>query len=178
MKPTFTQHRQLSILEPILSDRLNPKHELCILSQRIDWEFLNKKLSVYFDEKWGARAKPVRLVVGLLILQSWYDFSDRQVVKMWAENPYWQVFCGSDFLEMSCPVSASSFCRWRLRLGEEGMEVILKMTIDLARKNKLVSRASLKKVIVDTTVMPKNITYPTDAKLYYRALTTLVRHAR
>jgi IS5 family transposase len=36
----------------------------------------------------------------------------------------------------------------------------------------------LKKVIVDTTVMEKNISYPTDAKLYKRGIETLVRMAK
>jgi len=42
----------------------------------------------------------------------------------------------------------------------------------------VVKVTSLKKVIVDTTVMPKNITYPTDGKLYYRGVQMLCKMAK
>ena len=42
----------------------------------------------------------------------------------------------------------------------------------------IVKESSFKNVIVDTTVMEKNIAYPTDARLYYKSLRKLVREAK
>ncbi len=41
-----------------------------------------------------------------------------------------------------------------------------------------VKPSSLERVSVDTTVQPKAIAHPTDARLYLRALNTLVRQAK
>ena len=44
-------------------------------------------------------------------------------------------------------------------------------------KSEAVAVKDLKKVIVDTTVMPKNIEFPTDSKLYDKARKRLVKLA-
>jgi IS5 family transposase len=144
----------------------------------IEWEFFEKEFSGLFVEKAGAPAKPVRLVVGILMLQQIGGYSDEGAIEEWVENPYWQFFCGYDFLEWNKPMDPSSLPRWRKRLGKDGMEKILQSTIRSAMKSGGVSARSLSKVIVDTTVMEKNITFPTDAKLYYMGIKTLVRMAK
>ena len=50
------------------------------------------------------------------------------------------------------------------------MNKILALTIKVAVKSEAVAVKDLEKVIVDTTVMPKNITFPTDSKLYDKAV--------
>lgn len=52
--------------------------------------------------------------------------------------------------------------------------MLLSKTIEAGKASGAVSDGSLKKVTVDTTVMEKDITYPTDAKLYERARQKLV----
>lgn len=54
------------------------------------------------------------------------------------------------------------------------MEKILSLTVSVAVKSEAVKVKDLKKVIVDTTVMPKNIEFPTDSKLYNKALLTII----
>ena len=55
------------------------------------------------------------------------------------------------------------------RVGEEGVEWLLTQTIEAGRKSGAIDESSLKRVAIDTTVMEKNIAYPTDARLYERA---------
>jgi IS5 family transposase len=55
--------------------------------------------------------------------------------------------------------------RWRKRVGKAGMEEILLKSIEAAVRVDLVKPESFTQVIVDTTVMQKAITHPTDAKL-------------
>ena len=57
------------------------------------------------------------------------------------------------------------------------MEKILSLTVFVAVKSEAVKVNDLKKVIVDTTVMPKNIEFPTDSKLYDKARERLVKLA-
>lgn len=149
---------------PWLSTMLNPSHELYQLARQIDWEFIENEFKVLFVEKIGAPAKPVRLVVGLMMLQHMYNFSDERVVDGWVENPYWQFFCGEQQLQWEVPLDPSSLPRWRKRIGKNGMNKILSETIKIALKTGAVNVTSLQKTIVDTTVMEKNITFPTDSK--------------
>jgi transposase, IS5 family len=178
MKPKRIDHTQGLLFQGRLSNQLDPAHHLRLLAELIDWKVLEGGLAPYFVADRGAPGKPVRLVVGLLMLQSMFQLSDAVVVERWIENGYWQFFCGYDHLQWDFPVDPSSLTRWRRRLGKEGMELILQQTVDAAKACGAVSKSSLKKAVVDTTVMPKNITFPTDSKLYYRALCALVRAAK
>lgn len=151
MKPIKTNQSQGSLFEPRLSNLLNPNHELILFSRLIDWEDLDKSLIVYFPHDNGAPAKPIRLITGLLILQHFYGLSDEQVVAGWVENPYWQFFCGYDYLQWKMPIDPSSLVNWRKRLGKDGLQKILNSTIKWALDVGAVTSNSLKNVIVDTT---------------------------
>jgi len=178
MQPKITDHSQGKLFQQRLSEQLNPKHKLFRLAHLIDWGSLNSEFQPLFSAQKGARAKPVRLVVGLLMLQSLFDCSDELVVEEWVENPYWQYFCGYDYLQWTLPLHPTSLVKWRKRLGVDSMEKILALTIGAALDADAAKKSSLRRVIVDTTVMPKNITYPTDAKLLYRAIQLLAKRAK
>jgi IS5 family transposase len=117
-------------------------------------------------------------MVGLLLLQYLHNLSDEAVVRSWVENPYWQYFCGYDFIQWDLPIDSSSLTNWRKRLGPERLEKILAMTVKVAVATGTVKQQDLKNVIVDTTVMPKNISFPTDSKLQNRSRIRLVKLAK
>jgi IS5 family transposase len=76
------------------------------------------------------------------------------------------------------PLSAKGNIRlpgsgWRGRIGEEGVEWLLTRTIRAGQKSGVIDDDSAKRVAVDTTVMEKNIAYPTDS-LYECARDQLV----
>lgn len=91
-----------------------------------------------------------------------HNLSDENVVPMWVENAYWQYFCGYDHLEWQLPIDPSSLTRWRQRLCDERLARILSMTLSVELEVGLVTSKELEMVIVDTTVIPKNIELPTD----------------
>ena len=180
MKPIQIDNRQGDIFRGRLSNELNPKHEMMILSKMIPWDSLESEFSdLYQSERnaGGQPPKPIRLMIGILLLQHLHNLSDEQVVRAWVENPYWQHFCGYDFLQWNFPINPSSLTRFRNRLGASRMEKILSLTVAVAVKSEAVKVKDLKKVIIDTTVMPKNIEFPTDSKLYDKARKKLVKLA-
>ena len=70
----------------------------------------------------------------------------------------------------------------RLPAGASGsdqkVETLLAATIQAGLDTGAVRPESLERISVDTTVQPKAITHPTDAKLYLKALQALVRQAK
>jgi IS5 family transposase len=129
MKPIKQNNQQCLLFQSRLSSQLSPNHPLIQLSKLIDWEPLEEEFSSFFVEKIGKPAKPVRLVVGILMLQHMYGISDENIVYRWVENAYWQYFCGYDYLQHKVPLHPTSLIRWRRRLGEEGLTKILGQTI-------------------------------------------------
>lgn len=90
-----------------LSVMLHQKHPLFILSHQIDWSVFEEAFSVlYCLDNWRP-AKPIRLMVGLLILKHLRNISDESVVEQWAENAYYQYFCGQQDFTPTAPCEAS-----------------------------------------------------------------------
>ncbi len=125
----------------------------------------------------GAPAKSVRLIVGLLYLKHAFNLSDDAVLERWVENPYWQYFCGFDTMQHEAPIHSTTLTKWRNRAGAERLNLLLQQTIDIALSEKQVSPKELSQVTVDTTVQEMNITYPTDSKIYHRAIEKLGKAA-
>jgi transposase, IS5 family len=63
----------------------------------------------------------------------------------------------------------SSLTRWRDRMGEERLAALIQESLSAATRTKRFKPSELSRVIVDTTIQPKNVTFPTDAKLLNRA---------
>jgi len=175
MRPKPLKQPQDQLFKNRLSDELNPEHELIQLGKAIPWDQIQSDVEPLFTEGQSRPPLPARLATGLMILQHIYNVSDEEVVRVWVENPYWQAFCGYDFLQWEFPAHPTSLTRWRQRLGPEGLEKVLKVSIGVALKTKTVTASELEKAIVDTTVMPKAITYPNDAKLVQRIIERIVR---
>jgi IS5 family transposase len=160
-----------------LREQINLKHPLVRLAGLINWERLGMLMSESFVSSRGRPASSPRLIAGLLYLQHAFDLSDEEVVWQWVENPYWQVFTGETYLQTEPPIDPSSLTRWRKRLGEAGVEELLAETIEAAKRAGVIKAASVKRVIVDTTVMPKAIAHPTDSRLLERCREHLVKAA-
>jgi len=178
MRPKpLKQELQDNLFKNRLCDELNPEHALIKLGKVIPWDQIQSDVEPLFTEGQSRPPLPTRLATGLMILQHLHDLSDEQVVLAWVENPYWQAFCGYEFLQWEFPAHPTSLTRWRQRLGPEGLEKVLKVSIGVALKTETVSETELEKTIVDTTVMPKAITYPNDAKLVQRIIERIVKAA-
>src|SRR6185437_6918399 len=65
--------------------------------------------------------------------------------------------------------SRTSARTWRKRLGDK-LESLLAESLRVAHEAGALRSQDLKRVTVDTTVQPKAITFPTDAKLLHAAI--------
>jgi len=164
MKGNSPDQKQQSFLYQGLKELLNPKEPMYQLSEKIPWEEIEKSFTKYYVE-FGRPSKPVRLMVSLMILKQMNNLGDETVISQWVQNPYWQYFSGEKIFQWKYPVEPSDLVHFRKRIGEEGVKKILEISIKLHGKS-----AMEKEVIVDTTVQEKNITYPTDVKLYRKII--------
>lgn len=113
----------------------------------------------------GRPRLPLRLMAGLLYLKNSFNLSDEELVQRWAENVYYQHFCGMEYFEPRLPCDATQIGRFRRAIGEEGLELLLKATIETAVDAKAIKPQELERVIVDSTVQEKAIAHPTDSRL-------------
>ena len=174
-----------------LDQMIDLRHPLAVLSKRLPWALLEaavapklardarpakqlsgEDLAGSFEGEFGGGVSPagrprmpVRLMISLLYLKNSFNLSDEELVERWAENVQWQFFSGMDYYEPRLPCDATQIGRFRRILGEDGLEQLLKFTIETAVNIKAIKPAELERVIVDTTVMEKAIAHPVDSRL-------------
>jgi len=162
-----------------LETMLDSRNPLFKLANLIDWASFESAFSPLFSGENGRPPKPVRLMVGLLILKHVRNVSDEQVVSQFSENAYYQYFCGMESFTIAPPCASTELVHFRHRIGEAGIEMILKESI---RVNLLIEERKKAEedqgkdgrgrkpdedqtAFIDSTVQEKNVTFPTDSKL-------------
>ena len=88
------------------------------------------------------------------------------------------VFCGEESFCHQLPFERSSLTRRRQRIGNEQLTAPLQESLSVAHKTGALATKDLERVAVDTTVQPKNVAFPTDARLMHKAIVMLGREAR
>ena len=168
---------QNDLFKARLDQIVDTDHALAKLGRAIDWRFLEKRFGAVYSDKTGHPPLPTRLMAGLSILKHMHDLSDEDLCARWVENPYYQLFCGEEFFRHKLTFDRSSLTRWRQRMGEK-LVALIQESLAVAMRTGAARPADFSKVIVDTTVQPKAVAFPTDAKLMHRARERLARLAR
>lgn len=169
-----------------LDEMIDIKHPLVVLSKRLPWGAIEQALAPHFARKarpglktatqdllgeheieFGAGVSPagrprlaIRLMASLQYLKNAFNLSDEELVQRWSENVVWQFFSGMTYYEPRLPCDPTQIGRFRRSLGEEGLEQLLKATIETAVEIKAIKPAELERVIVDTTVQEKAMAHP------------------
>lgn len=154
-----------------LGESLRADNRWMKLADLIEWEELETLYRAYFNAQRGRPAKDSRLVCGLLIVKHITTDSDEKVVERFLESPYVQWFCGYDTFVTNDEIDPSLLSKMRKRLGtkffKEFEDKLIKVLVD----RRIVKAGSH---LLDATVIPANIEYPTDVKLLNRARKWLV----
>ena len=173
MGPKTVVPQSGALFQQTLLEMISDRHPLVKLADTINWTEIERTFGAHFVSGTG---RP-RLVAGLLYLQHAYDCSDEAIINTWVENPYVQYFTGETYFQTESPLDSSRLTRWRKRIGEEGVERLLMVSIDAARQLGMMKEARVDRIIVDTTVMPKAIAHPTDSRLLEKSREHLVKLA-
>ncbi len=177
MRPKQQQKaRHDDLFRARLDQIINLKHELVVLAERIDWVWLDDELAGCFSDQ-GRPAEPVRFMIGMFMLKHTYGLSDEQTWDRWVQDPYFQYFTGEEFFQHALPHERSGMSHWRKRIGDR-LDILLAETLRVAHDAGALKKSDLARVTVDTTVQPKNVAFPTDAKLLETAIRQLGKLAR
>lgn len=160
-----------------LDQIVDMNHALAKLARKIDWGFLEGKFGAVYADVPGRPPLPTRLMAGLAILKHTFNLSDEALCERWVENPYYQLFCGEAFFRHDVPF-AHAMTRWRQRMGEDKIVALIQESLNVATRVGAAKPSDFTSIIVDTTVQPKAVAFPTDAKLMHRAREKLARLAK
>ena len=187
-----------------LDGMVDPRHPLAVLTARLPWQQIESVLMPYFarkDRPSGTAAaqdmlgehqlefgggvssagRPriaIRLMASLLYLKNSFNLSDEELVQRWSENVVWQFFSGMQYYEPRLPCDATQIGRFRTAIGEEGLEQLLKATIETAVQIKAIKPTEPERVIVDSTVQEKAVAHPVDSRLLEIARYQVVKAAK
>ena len=174
-----------------LDAMIDMRHSLVVLTAQLPWSRIEAALAPNFTHQdrtpkeertedllgehavqFGGGVSPagrprlsIRLMASLLYLKNSYDLSDEELVVRWSENVVWQYFSGQEYYEPRLPCDATQIGRFRRAIGEEGLEQLLKATIETAVEIKAIKPVEFERIIVDSTVQEKAITHPVDSRL-------------
>ena len=116
-------------------EQLNHRHPLYVLAKTIDWSVFDEAFKKHYSPTQGKPAKPIRLMVSLLILKQLRNLSDESVVEQWMENVYYQYLSGEKSYACGLPCVPTELVEFRKRIGAEGIELILKESIRINGKD-------------------------------------------
>jgi IS5 family transposase len=131
----------------------------------IPWFELEEIYRKYFSNL-GRPGKDSQLVNGLLIVKHQMFLGDVEVVELFLENPYIQYFCGYDQFVVNREIEASTLARVRKRLGVEYFKKFEDEILGILKSRKIIKD---NEQMIDATVFPSNVTYPTDTGLIENA---------
>jgi IS5 family transposase len=169
------------------------------MTQCIPWDELAEAYYDGLSSTQGRPTKDARLVIGAVIIKHKLCLSDRETVAQIQENPYLQYFVGLPGYQMEAPFAPSLFVEIRKRMGQSVFDVFYAAVIEAVDNVKQKSVAKRKtavdksdddgpppvsddapgsdaaeaarqgKLILDATVAPQAIRFPTDVSLLNEA---------
>jgi len=174
-------NRQLTIydFDQPLGLTMNPENRWVKKAASIPWSVIEDKYAALFNSDRGNIAKPVRMALGALIIQSEFQYSDIETVNQIRENPYLQYFVGLHAYKDEKPFDASLMVHFRKRLSSEILieinELILNPPEDVEKDSQVDDNddddndssksANEGTLLLDATCAPSEIKFPQDTEL-------------
>ncbi|MCX4353924.1 MAG: transposase, partial [Lachnospiraceae bacterium] len=182
-KPTDKLHYSFLDFNQPMGLRMNSDNRWIKLADQIPWDEFEVKYARLFPSHTGNVAKPFRMALGALIIQTRFQYSDRELVEQITENPYLQYFIGLPGYQEDAPFDASTLVLFRKRISAEMLmevnEYLLAHRDDdnntPPSSGKSGGNDTLKEdtnkgtLTLDATCAPADIRYPRDISLLNEA---------
>jgi len=193
--PVYVSPNQLTLIgfETPFQQQLSKSNRWVKLAHLIPWDKIVGQYDSFHKSKEGRPAINGRVVIGALIIKHLLKLSDRETILQIEENMFMQYFLGYSSFTNEAPFSASLFVEIRKRLDLSVLSSINELVV--AHQSEMETQGSKDSnkqeqdddsneacedlppqkntnagtIIMDATVAPQNITYPTDLKLLNQA---------
>lgn len=183
----YVSQNQLVIegFETPFSQHLDPENRWVQLAGKVPWDDLaGLYLKRYSPKATGRPSLNPRIIMGALIIKHLCNLDDRETVFQITENIYMQYFLGYSAFSSQPPFDPSLFVEIRKRLGDD---LLAEMNLHILRLSKpdedktpsdhsrdddqTGSGGTTHKgeLLMDATVSPQDIAYPTDLNLLNEA---------
>ena len=118
-KPIDKLHYSFLDFNQPLGLHMNSDNRWIKLADQIPWDEFEVKYARLFPSDTGNVAKPFRMALGALIIQTKFQYSDRELVEQITENPYLQYFIGLPGYQEEAPFDAGTLVLFRKRIFAE-----------------------------------------------------------
>ena len=159
--------------------QLSEDNRWVIMAKLIPWSEFEAESAKNFTCSTGAPAKSFRMALGALIIKERLGTSDAETIEQIRENPYLQYFIGMKAYSSQAPFDSSMFVHFRQRIGVNLVNKINEKMVKeqtevpgevVKKKSSEISEPKNQgKLILDATVAPADIKYPTDLGLLNQA---------
>lgn len=169
------------------SGKLRSDNRWVKLAKQIPWAELEEEYAGLFSETIGAPAKKFRIALGSLIIKERLNITDEETVEHIRETPYLQYFIGYEEYSDEQPFDPSMMVHFRKRITPKILSMINDRVINGRLKKhqnsdnrddgtpsasfhdnngaENTSKPNSGIMMIDASVAPADITYPTDLKL-------------
>ena len=154
--------------------KLDPDNRWLKIKALIPWESLEARYQGYFSHR-GRPSLDGRLVIGILLLKHMTGSSDEAIVELVNENPYMQAFCWLEQFSTEPLLDSSSLSKIRRRLGSKYFAELERDTYQVLIQRKIIKA---KGMLIDATVFPEHVRYPTDTGLLNEARHWVVKQIK
>ena len=167
---------------------MNPENRWIKMADQVHWNRFEEKYAALFPSGTGNVAKPLRMALGSLIIQTKYGFSDTELVEQLTENPYYKYFIGLSGYQKTAPFEASVLVAFRKRISSEMLMEVNECLLENPNKendddsdskpgsggssdsqNGEEENSNEGTLMLDATCAPSNIRYPQDFSLLNEA---------
>jgi len=155
--------------------KLNENNRWLRLRDLIPWDELETEYSKYFSENRGRPGLDSQMVIGTICIKHMLKFSDEDAVEQVLENPYMQAFCGLESFATETLFNNSSLSKLRKRLGKKYFRQLENKVLEVLKERKIIKARG---VMVDATIFPSNIGFPTDVGLLNEVREWLVKQIK
>lgn len=151
--------------------KLNPSNRWIKLAEIIPWDAIQKVYENGLNSDQGTPAIPARVAIGALIIKHIDNLTDEDTIEMIKENPYYQYFLGYHSFTDKQVFAPSLFVTIRRRFSLKDIQEITESLLEEKKIEKEDYDEDHREgmLILDATVSPSDITYPTDTNLLNKA---------
>ncbi|MBQ3879375.1 MAG: transposase [Oscillospiraceae bacterium] len=118
-----------------LEDMLDAENRWVVRAKAMPWETLEARIAPKLYSTRGAPAKPLRMMLGAMIIGDFLRVSDAETVRQIQENPYLQFFIGLQEFTHEAVFAPLSLTLFRKRLTPE-IEREIRQIMKAAETNK------------------------------------------